>query len=43
MIRTTLAAVAVSLAGAALNALSFLAGWNLAKLLARKAEETKLF
>ena len=43
MIRTTLTAVAVSLAGAALNALSFLAGWQIAKLLARQASEIKLF
>ncbi len=35
MIRTTLTAVAVSLTGASLNALSFLAGWNLAALLVR--------
>lgn len=43
MIRTTLADVAVSLTGSVLAGGSFLAGWQLAKLLVRPWAEIKLF
>ena len=39
MIRTTMTAVAVSLTGSVLAGCSFLAGWNLAALLAVVAQE----